>query len=149
MWSGFARLHRPVQAKSTQGSLNSNHELFPIPIVAITPLNANRRLIVGAPRRAAFNRSLCRQELHGNKVMSLLALPCSAFRDFYLKEIKTRTRELAGPPPSANYQGHQFAEIRLSFGELSLPNIGRYSAKVGFRMVWHIIGSYCTLVHTP
>ncbi|TEB37188.1 hypothetical protein FA13DRAFT_1786380 [Coprinellus micaceus] len=61
--------------------------------------------------------------------MSLLPLPCSVFRDFYLKEIKTRTRELAGPPPNANYQGHQFAEIRLSFGELSLPNIGRYSAK--------------------
>jgi hypothetical protein len=81
--------------------------------------------------------------------MSLLALPCSAFRDFYLKEIKTRTRELAGPPPNANYQGHQFVEIRLSFKELSLANIGRYSAKVGFHMVWHIIGSYRTLVHTP
>ena len=78
----------------------------------------------GCPRRTVFNHILCKTEYEAVQVMSLLALPCSAFREFYYKDIKTRTRELAGPPPASDYQGHQFVEIRLSLGELSLPNIG-------------------------
>ena len=83
--------------------------------VELTP-NRSHRPIQSAPRSLSL--------------MPLNITRTTAPHQIIYEDIRARTRALAGTPPPNDYQGHLLVDIRLSYGDISISDIGRYAAKV-------------------